>query len=343
MIFYLCTLRIYKKSEGRVFMNFSKVKKTVSILLIAILSLGLLAGCGSKTTDQQSEKNKPAEKEAKLEGSIAIDGSSTVFPITQAVAEEFQKANPGVKITVGVSGSGGGFKKFLVNETDINDASRPIKDKEKKLAEENGIEYVEVKVGVDGLSVLVNPQNDFVDYLTVEELNKIWNKDSKVKTWKDVRPEWPDEEIKLYGPGSDSGTFDYFTEEINGESGNIRPDYTASEDDNVLVTGIAGDKYALGFFGYAYYAKNTDKLKAVPIDAGNGPVAPEPATIESGEYSPLSRPLFIYINKKSLEKPQVKAFVEYYLTEGKDLIPQTGYVKMPEAKYEEALEKLGLK
>ncbi len=322
MIFYLCTLRIYKKSEGRVFMNFSKVKKTVSILLIAILSLGLLAGCGSKTTDQQSE---------------------TVFPITQAVAEEFQKANPGVKITVGVSGSGGGFKKFLVNETDINDASRPIKDKEKKLAEENGIEYVEVKVGVDGLSVLVNPQNDFVDYLTVEELNKIWNKDSKVKTWKDVRPEWPDEEIKLYGPGSDSGTFDYFTEEINGESGNIRPDYTASEDDNVLVTGIAGDKYALGFFGYAYYAENTDKLKAVPIDAGNGPVAPEPATIESGEYSPLSRPLFIYINKKSLEKPQVKAFVEYYLTEGKDLIPQTGYVKMPEAKYEEALEKLGLK
>jgi phosphate transport system substrate-binding protein len=328
-------------------MNFSKVKKTVSILLIAILSLGLLAGCGSKTTDQQSEENKPAEqpaeKEAKLEGSIAIDGSSTVFPITQAVAEEFQKANPGVKITVGVSGSGGGFKKFLVNETDINDASRPIKDKEKKLAEENGIEYVEVKVGVDGLSVLVNPQNDFVDYLTVEELNKIWNKDSKVKTWKDVRPEWPDEEIKLYGPGSDSGTFDYFTEEINGESGNIRPDYTASEDDNVLVTGIAGDKYALGFFGYAYYAENTDKLKAVPIDAGNGPVAPEPATIESGEYSPLSRPLFIYINKKSLEKPQVKAFVEYYLTEGKDLIPQTGYVKMPEAKYEEALEKLGLK
>ncbi|SHJ62173.1 PstS family phosphate ABC transporter substrate-binding protein [Paramaledivibacter caminithermalis] len=327
-------------------MNLLKNSKLLALLLILSLALSLLAGCGEQATgkkDGDSSEQVNDQESNKLSGSVVIDGSSTVFPITEAVAEEFQKSNPDVRVTVGVSGTGGGFKKFLVKETDINDASRPIKEKEIKIAQENEIKYEEVKVAYDGLSVLVNPQNDWVDYLTVEELKMIWNKDSKVKTWKDVRPEWPDEEIKLYGPGSDSGTFDYFTEEINGEGGNIRPDYTASEDDNVLVTGIAGDKYALGFFGYAYYVENTDKIKAVAIDGGNGPVAPTSETIENGTYIPLSRPIFIYVNIEALERPEVKAFVEYYLTEGKEVIPDVGYVKLPQNLYDESLSKLGLK
>lgn len=322
-------------------MKFAKTKKIISMLLIAVLSLGLLVACGGQQSTEQQNQGENTKTE-KLQGTIAIDGSSTVFPITEAVAEEFQKMNPNVKITVGVSGTGGGFKKFLVKETDINDASRPIKDKEKKQAEENGIQYKEIKVAYDGLSVLVNPQNDWVDYLTIEELNKIWNKDSQIKTWKEIRPEWPNEEIKLYGPGSDSGTFDYFTEEVNGESGNIRPDYTASEDDNVLVTGIAGDKYALGFFGYAYYVENTDKLKVVPIDGGNGPVEPTSETIENGQYSPLSRPLFIYVNTEALDRSEIKEFVKYYLTEGKELVPEVGYVKLPQTEYDKAISELGL-
>jgi phosphate transport system substrate-binding protein len=331
---------------GRMKMNLLKNSKLLALLLILSLALSLLAGCGEQATgkkDGDSSEQVNDQESNKLSGSVVIDGSSTVFPITEAVAEEFQKSNPDVRVTVGVSGTGGGFKKFLVKETDINDASRPIKEKEIKIAQENEIKYEEVKVAYDGLSVLVNPQNDWVDYLTVEELKMIWNKDSKVKTWKDVRPEWPDEEIKLYGPGSDSGTFDYFTEEINGEGGNIRPDYTASEDDNVLVTGIAGDKYALGFFGYAYYVENTDKIKAVAIDGGNGPVAPTSETIENGTYIPLSRPIFIYVNIEALERPEVKAFVEYYLTEGKEVIPDVGYVKLPQNLYDESLSKLGLK
>ncbi len=320
-------------------------KKIIALLLVSILSIGLLAGCGSKTTSESAPSNESKEssqQEETLAGSIAIDGSSTVYPITMAVAEEFQKIHPEVRVTVGVSGTGGGFKKFIAKETDISDASRPIKDEEKEAAEEAGIQFKEIVVAYDGLSVLVNPANDWVDSLTVEELNMIWNKDSKVKTWKDVKAEWPDEEIKLYGPGSDSGTFDYFTEEINGEGGNIRPDYTASEDDNVLVTGIAGDKYALGFFGYAYYVENTDKLKAVAIDGGNGPVLPTQTTIEDGSYSPLSRPIFIYPNLESLERPEVAEFVKYYLTEGKEVIPSVGYVKVPEEKYTQQLEDLGL-
>lgn len=182
-----------------------------------------------------------------------------------------------------------------------------------------------------------------IDNLTVEELNKIWNKDSKVKTWKDVRPEWPNEPIKLYGPGADSGTFDYFTEEINGETGNIRADYTSSEDDNVLVTGIAGDEYSLGFFGYAYYVENQDKIKVVPIDGGKGPIEPTPETIENGTYFPLSRPLFLYVSDESLAREEVKEFLNFYLTDGKELIPDVGYIKLPEAKYDEGLSTLGLK
>jgi len=321
-------------------------KKTLGILSIAFaLSFTSLVGCGNKASEQTASGNKAAQQTEKtsLQGTITVDGSSTVFPITEAVGEEFQKLNPNVKLTVGLSGTGGGFKKFLAKETDMNDASRLIKDAEKEQAKANGISYKEVEIAYDGLSVMINPKNTFVDYLTVAELNKIWNKDSKVKTWKDVRPTWPNEPIKLYGPGADSGTFDYFTEEINKETGNIRADYTASEDDNVLVTGIAGDQYALGFFGYAYYAENKDKIKVVPIDAGKGPIEPNAETIKNKTYSPLSRPLFLYVSDESLKRPEVKEFLKFYLTEGKKAIPDVGYIMLPQEKYDEALTKLGFK
>jgi len=281
------------------------------------------------------------EPMAALSGEIIIDGSSTVFPITEAVAEEFRMVYPDVEIPIGVSGTGGGFKKFVIMETDINDASRPIKDSEAADAAANGVEYVEFTIAFDGLSVLVNIENDFVDSLTMEELNMIWKADSTVMTWQDIRPEWPAETIKLYGAGTDSGTFDYFTEEVNGETGSIRTDFTPSEDDNVLVQGIAGDKYALGFFGYAYYIENTDKLKAVKIDSGSGPVEPTFDTIKDGSYAPLSRPLFLYVTKEALAKEHVRVFITYYLTEGVKLIPDVGYVPLEEARYAEELAKLG--
>ena len=277
---------------------------------------------------------------AVFSGDIIIDGSSTVFPITEAVAEEFRMVNPDVNITIGISGTGGGFKKFVIGETDINDASRPIKDSEAEAAKAAGIEYAEIMIAYDGLSVLVNHDNTWVDYLTVEELNAIWKPDSTVKTWKDVRPEWPDEVISLYGAGTDSGTFDYFTEEINGETGAIRTDFTPSEDDNVLVLGIAGDKNALGFFGFAYYVENTDKLKVVKIDGGNGPIEPTFETIKDGSYAPLSRPLFLYVTKDALAKDHVRGFLTYYLTEGAALIPEVGYVPLEDALYETELAKL---
>lgn len=308
----------------------TKMKKILSLGIIGTLSIGILTGCGGQTQDAQ----------AGLSGSIAIDGSSTVYPISEAVAEEFQKMNKDVKVTVNFSGTGGGFEKFLVKETDINDASRPIKEKEVNKAKEGGIDYLELEVAYDGLSVVVNKDNDFVDNLTLEELKKIWEPNSSVKTWKDVRAEWPAEPVKLYGPGSDSGTFEYFTEEVNGEAGAIRVDYTASEDDNVLVNGIAGDQYSIGFFGYAYYIENKDKLKVVPIDSGNGPVAPTAETVENGTYEPLSRPLFVYVNKEALQRPEIKEFITYYLTEGKELVTEIGYVKLPQSEYDNQLSQI---
>lgn len=281
------------------------------------------------------------EKSDKLKGTVRIDGSSTVFPITEAVAEEFGKVNPKVRVTVGISGTGGGFKKFCVGETDINDASRPIKDKEKKKAAANGIEYLEMPVAYDGLSVLVNKKNNFVDYLTVEELNKIWKPGSMVKKWSDVRPGWPNRPITLYGPGTDSGTFDYFTEVINGKSQACRPDFTASEDDNVLVQGIAGDENSLGFFGYAYYVENKDKLKLVPIDDGDGPVVPSEKTVNNGTYKPLSRPIFIYVSKAAAKRPEVRAFVKFYLQEASTLVKEVGYVPLPDPKYLASLNQIG--
>jgi phosphate transport system substrate-binding protein len=271
-------------------------------------------------------------------GTIEIDGSSTVFPITQAVAEEFQNDNPDVRVNVGISGTGGGMKRFTVGETDINDASRPIKDSEKENAENNNIEYYEIKVAIDGLAVIVNKDNDFVDYLTTEELKKIWEPGSSVKKWSDVRSEWPEQSIRLYGPGTDSGTFDYFTDVIVGEEGASRPDFTASEDDNVLVQGIAGDTHALGYFGYAYYIENTDKLKIVPIDSGNGPVIPSDETINAGQYAPLSRPLFIYVNRESLNRPEVKEFIIYYMEYANLLVSEVGYTPYPDSEYEKIID-----
>ncbi len=280
---------------------------------------------------------------SRLSGDIAIDGSSTVFPITEAVAEEFGDLTGGnVRTVVGISGTGGGFKKFCTNETAISDASRPIKQKEVDLCIAAGIEYIEIPVAIDGLSVLVNPENDFVDCLTAEQLNQIWSPESEgvVMTWNQVDPSWPAEEIKLYAPGVDSGTFDYFTEAINGDGGVSRGDFVASEDDNVLVQGISGDTYSLGYFGYAYYVENQDKLKAVSIDGGAGCVAPTDEAINNGFYAPLSRPLFIYVRSDAAAAEHVSEFVRYYLSEdGQQLAASVGYIPFPSRVYDLGLAK----
>ncbi len=286
-------------------------------------------------------KEEPTEAPAaveKLTGAIEIDGSSTVYPITEAVAEEFSKVHPEVRVNVGVSGTGGGFKRFVVGETDISDASRPIRDAEAQSAADNGIEYVEIRVGTDGLSVVVNRENDFADCLSVSDLKRIWEPGSTVNVWNHVNMFFPGRPLNLYGPDTDSGTFDYFTEEIVGEAQASRADYTASADDNVLVQGISGDRNALGYFGYAYYQENANKLKAIAIDGGNGCVAPTPETIESGEYTPLARPMFIYVSKKSLERPEVLAFVEFYMEHGRALTREVGYIPLEASAYANALE-----
>jgi phosphate transport system substrate-binding protein len=272
-----------------------------------------------------------------LSGTIEIDGSSTVFPITEAVAEEFRKLHQDVQINVGVSGTGGGFKRFAAGETDISDASRPIKQAEAEEAAKNGVEFIELTIAIDGLTVLVNPSNDFVSCLTVAELKAIWSPDSTISNWQNIRPGFPDRRLRLYGPGTDSGTFDYFTEVINGSARASRSDYTASEDDNVLVQGISGDKDALGYFGYAYYVENPGKLKAVAVDGGSGCVLPSDATIRSEEYSPLSRPLFIYVKKASLERPEVKAFLQFFMESGNDLVDEVGYIPLTDQEYADNL------
>ena len=261
---------------------------------------------------------------------IKVDGSSTVFPITEAMAEEFQKEHGELRVTVGISGTGGGFKKLCNGEIDLTGASRPIKPIELDACGKSGIGFIELPVAYDGLTVIVNPENDWVDHLTTEELGLIWMPGSPVNKWSDVRPGWPDEDINLVGADTDSGTFDYFTKTIVGEEGASRPDYTANADDNVLVTAIAGDDNALGYFGYAYYAENTDKLKLVPVDPGTGPVAPSVSTISSGTYAPLSRPLFIYVNAEDAQKPGVREFVRFFLDpENSGLVREVGYVDFP--------------
>jgi phosphate transport system substrate-binding protein len=272
---------------------------------------------------------------------VKVDGSSTVFPITEAVAEEFQKAEKGaVKVTVGISGTGGGFKKFCAGETDMSDASRPIKESEVKMCGEKGVEYIELPVAYDGLAVLINPKNDWVDSMTVAELKKIWEPaaQGKITKWNQVRPSWPDKPIRLYGPGTDSGTFDYFTEAINGKEKACRSDFTASEDDNILVQGIAADIGALGYFGVAYYENNKDKLKLVAVDDGKdangkGPQLPTYENVVKGTYQPLSRPLFVYVNRKAAERPEIQRFMKFYMMHGAKLSKEVGYVALPKEAY----------
>ena len=275
---------------------------------------------------------------ASLSGDLAIDGSSTVFPITEAVAEEFGILTKGnVRVTVGISGTGGGFKKFCNSETDITNASRPVKAKEVNLCADSGIDFIEIPIAIDGLTVMVNPSNDFAQCMTIDELHTVWgpNSEDKITNWNQVRDGWPDQRLDLYAPGVASGTFDYFTETVNGESQASRGDFTASEDDNVLIQGLAGDRGSLGYFGYAYYAENTDKLKAVAIDGGNGCIFPTDETINNGTYAPLSRPLFIYVRKDAAEIPHVRAFVEYYLSEeGQQLAAEVGYIPFPDEVYD---------
>lgn len=272
-----------------------------------------------------------APQNTKLTGTIKIDGSSTIAPITMAVAEEFRKVAPDIRVTVGISGTGGGFKRFCIGETDISNASRPIKTEEHDHAMAKKVEYIELPIAFDGLSLVVNYKNDFCHTLTIDEIKKVFLANSTVKTWKDIRSNWPDTTIKLFSPGTDSGTFEYFKEVIAGKDGSIRSDMSVSEDDNVLVRGVEGDMGALGFFGFAYFAENKDKLKVLKIDAGKGAIEPTHQTIEDGTYAPFGRPLFIYVNKTAAARPEVKAFVEFYLRNCSTLVEEVGYVKLPQA------------
>ena len=296
----------------------------------------VVAACGRGSQSATEEGGSAPAGEI-----IKVDGSSTVFPISEAVAEEYQKANPGSPAaTVGISGTGGGFQKFCRGETDISDASRPIRPAEIEACMKSGIEYIELPIAYDGLAVVVNPKNTWVTSITVEDLKKLWAPEAqgKVMRWNQVRPNWPNREIRLFGAGVDSGTYDYFTEAVVGKEGASRGDFTSSEDDNVLVQGIAGDEAALGFLPYAYVAANTDKLKLVPVedgkkDNGDGPILPSPQTVRDGTYQPLSRPLFIYVARKSADRPEVQKFVETYFN-SPELMQEVGYVELTPLLYD---------
>jgi phosphate transport system substrate-binding protein len=305
---------------------------------LALAALWLTVACGG---DAGQTGGGEGGAGSELSGTIEADGSSTVFPITAAMAEEFGiETRGGVNVNVGQSGTGGGFKRFCAGETDISDASRPISDSEREQCIAAGVEFLEIPVAIDGLAVVANPANEFVQCLTVEELKTIWAPGSRVQRWSQVRPAFPDEPIALYGPGTNSGTFDYFTEVIGGETGASRADYQASEDDNVLVTGVEGDRNALGYFGYAYYVENEQRLKVVGVDAGDGCVTPTPETVKSGQYHPLSRPLFIYVKRSALQRPAVREFVRFYLENAAQLVTEVGYVPMEDAEYQASLRDL---
>jgi phosphate transport system substrate-binding protein len=298
-------------------------------------------GAGASPDSSEVVPPSNADMLKGLSGSIAIDGSSTVYPVTAAASEEFNQYAPNVRIPVGVSGTGGGFKKFCVGETDIQNASRPILPAEVKTCADNKIEYIELPIAYDGLAVVVNPRNTWVDYLTVAELKKIWEPEAqeKITNWNQVRDSFPDKPLKLYGAGTDSGTFDYFTEAIVGKAKSSRGDYQASEDDNVLVTGVAGDEAALGYFGYAYVVENPGKMKLVPIKATDTAPAVEPSieTVKNASYQPLSRPIFIYVKKEAASRPEVKAFVDFYLSESFTPLIQSrevGYIALTDELYQ---------
>lgn len=303
-----------------------QLKKTLIQQIGLILLLGLFSAC-FKT----------------YKGKINIDGSSTVYPLTEAVSEEFRKIEPDIRVTVGVSGTGGGFKKFIRNELDISNASRPISASETEAAAEAGIEFIELPVSYDGLAVVVSPQNDFIDYLTVAELHKMWAPESqgKIMRWNQIRPEWPDRPLNLYGAGTSSGTYDYFTEAINGKAKASRGDYTVSEDDNVLVQGVSTDINGLGYFGLAYYSENADKLKLVPIkvDENSDAIAPSDETVQNGTYQPLARPEFIYVNKSSASLPHIQKYIKFYMENAGTLAKEVGYVALPPEVYKLSYEK----
>lgn len=276
------------------------------------------------------------------DGQIRIDGSSTVYPITEAIAEEFGQTNPKVRVTVGTSGTGGGFKKFFAGEIDIANASRAIRANEASDAIKKKIEFFELPIGIDGLAVVVHPSNAFLKSITKEQLKRIWEPGSKIQKWSDLDPSFPKEKIALFGPGADSGTFDYFTEEVVGKARASRTDYTASEDDNVLIKGIAGSKFALGYFGHGYYTANKTKVKALPVDGGKGPVEPTDANVGSGAY-PLARELYIYVNAASVKRPEVDSFVKFYLDHAKEITHLTGYLPLPDSRYAEVKQRYNKK
>ena len=309
--------------------------RRIFVTVLAGLVVVLFAGC-----NPQPESNEEAKGSA-LSGTVQVAGSSTVFLISEAVAEEFQKTEKGVHVTVGEGGTGGGFKKLCAGEIDVANASRPISPSEVELCAKGQIEYVELPVAYDGLAIVVNPANDWAKHITTAELKKMWEPGAqkKITKWSQVRAGWPDKELHLYGAGVDSGTYDYFTEAITGKAKASRGDYTSSEDDNVLVQGISKDELALGFFGLAYYEASTDKLKLVPVDDekadnGAGPIAPTEATVKDGTYQPLSRPLFIYVNRKALDRPEVAAFIKFYLSHGAELSKEVKYIPLPGNAYE---------
>jgi phosphate transport system substrate-binding protein len=280
-----------------------RIRKLAVLAASGALALGA-AACGD------DEQENGGGGGGNVSGGIAIDGSSTVFPFAQAAAEGFQSENPNAKVTVGESGTGGGFEKFCAGETDVSNASRPIKDEEIAACKKGGVKYAELQVANDGIAITTN-KDLAIDCVTTDELKKLWSKGSTVKNYKDLNPKFPDQQVSLFGPGTDSGTFDFFTDEINGEEGATRKDYQPSEDDNVLVQGVAGDKGGLGYFGFSYYEQNQDKLNLVGVDSGSGCVKPSKETIQDGSYEPLSRPLFMYVSEQGLAKPQVKAFLDF--------------------------------
>ncbi len=304
-----------------------------------VVAAGLtLSACGG-SDDGGSGGSGGGEGET-VSGAVVIDGSSTVEPLSSAAAELFMEENPDANVTVGTSGTGGGFEKFCAGETDISDASRPIKDSEIAICKENNIAYTELLVGNDALSVVVNNENDWANCLTVEQLKKIWEPDSKVKNWNQVDPSFPNEPLELFGAGSDSGTFDYFTEKVNGEEGASRTDYNPTEDDNVTVQGVSATKGALGYFGYSYLEANADKLKAVEIDGGGGCVAPSAETAQDQSYTPLFRPLFIYVSDAGLKKPQVVSFAEFYLENNPDIVEVAKFIPLTDDQIKTAQSEL---
>src|SRR5215216_1969388 len=310
-----------------------RMRKLLAFAALGVLALGA-AACGDDDNASGSAGG------GDVSGSIKIDGSSTVGPFAQAAAEKFQGENPGVKVTVGTSGTGGGFEKFCAGETDISDASRAIEADEKQACASKGIKYEQVQVANDGLSLVVNPQNTWAKCLTVAQLKTIWDKGSKVNNWNQVDPSFPNEPLKLFGAGTDSGTFDYFTKAINGEEGRSRSDYSATEDDNVTVTGVSGTKGGLGYFGLSYLEENQGKVQGIQVDGGGGCVAPSKETVQDGSYTPLSRPLFIYPSDKALERPEVKAFTEFYVNNYQKIADEALFVPLTEEQAAQAKQKV---